>query len=437
MVRFYLLILFVFFSAAHAAPKPWFIVDPTFDARPGATAYFGEHAKAGYQIEVPDDWNGSLVLWAHGYAGEGPALVVQQPPIRDHLLANGFAWAASSYRSNSYVPGTGAKDTHRLIGLFNGLVGRADRVYISGFSMGGHVTGLAIEQWPQSFVGALPMCGVMGDSELFDYFQDAYLVGESLIGNNPPEVPSPPDYGFNGANAVFLGLSDLPGGLFPGSLNSAGETYKGIIKNLTGGDRPTFEESFVAGPNGALFVLFGVSGTGNGRENLETIYQFDNDPSLSPEEEDFNSLIIRLAADPQYRRRDGLGSLPGSRGNGDSPPINGDISVPVLSMHTIGELFVPFHMQQIYARRVASQGKGDLLVHRSIRDVRHCGFTYLEMTEAFDDLVTWVESGVKAGGDSVLDPVTVSADDYGCSYTQPGPRPPFPGQVLPDLPVCP
>jgi hypothetical protein len=94
-------------------------------------------------------------------------------------------------------------------------------------------------------------------------------------------------------------------------------------------------------------------------------------------------------------------------------------------------------MQQIYARRVAEQGRSDLLVHRSIRDVRHCGFSYLEMVAAFDDLVTWVETGVRAGGDSVLDPAVVASDDYGCAYTQPGPRTPWPGQMLPPLPACP
>ena len=62
-----------------------------------------------------------------------------------------------------------------------------------GHSMGGHVTGVAIEQWPDSFDGALPMCGVMGDNELFDFYQDAYLLAEYLAGNTPA-VPTPADY---------------------------------------------------------------------------------------------------------------------------------------------------------------------------------------------------------------------------------------------------
>jgi hypothetical protein len=420
-------------AATIAAPKPWVIADPSFVARSGATAYFGEHAGSGYQIEIPDDWNGELVLYAHGFAGTGPTLVVAPPPLRDHLLSQGYAWAASSYSSNNYVPGVGAKDTHKLIGLFSGLVGNPSRVYLTGFSMGGHVIGLAIEQWPNSFDGALPMCGVMGDSELFDYFQDVYLTAETLVGNIPA-IPTPDDYLTNGLSSTVAALSGLPP-FYPSSLSATGETFKKVIENLTGGKRPTFEESFSFGANGGSFIL-GLASTGNGRENLSTVYQFDDDPSLSNEEQEFNDMIVRVAAASQYRRKQGLGSNPGGKGNSDSPPITGDISIPVISMHTIGELFVPFHMEQIYARRVASRGNSDLLVQRGIRDVFHCGFTIGEQIQAFDDLVDWVESDTKPAGDDILDPEVVADDDFGCQFTQPafyrtGAIPGIPG-----MPAC-
>ena len=104
-----------------------------------------------------------------------------------------------------------------------------------------------------------------------------------------------------------------------------------------------------------------------------------------------------------------------------SPPISGDISIPVLSTHTIGELFVPFHMEQIYARRVASHGKSDLLVSRAIRDISHCSFSEPERIAAFDDLVTWVEDGVRPAGDDILSRAAVADPTFGCQFTEPGP----------------
>ena len=44
---------------------------------------------------------------------------------------------------------------------------------MTGASMGGHVTAVAIEHFPRAFAGAMPYCGVLGDAELFDYFLDA------------------------------------------------------------------------------------------------------------------------------------------------------------------------------------------------------------------------------------------------------------------------
>src|SRR5690606_35152546 len=108
-----------------AQPPPWFVDEDSlpFEALPGATAYWGTLAGSGYRIEVPDDWNGDLVMYAHGFRGTGPRLFVSNPRIREHLIENGYAWAASSYAANGYVPGQGAKDTQLLAQRFNGLVG--------------------------------------------------------------------------------------------------------------------------------------------------------------------------------------------------------------------------------------------------------------------------------------------------------------------------
>ena len=403
-------------ASLQAAPKPWFIDEDKLPFEPlaGASAQWGVHAGAAYLIEVPDKWNGDLVLYAHGFAGFDPELTVGAPRIRAHLIANGYAWASSSYRANGYVPATGAQDTHRLAERFGSLVGQPNRIYLTGDSMGGHVIGFALEQWPNDFAGATPRCGVMGDSELFDYFQDVYLAGETLIGNTPA-VPMALDYQPVGANELRAAL----GPAFPFVLNEAGDKFKAAMKNLTGGERPVYDAGFVNGQGGSFAI--GQAGTGGGRDNIGTVYRFEDGGDLTAEEEAFNALIVRVAGDPQYRRQDGMGMQPGAQGGTNSPPINGTFTVPVVSLHTLGELFVPFHMQQIYARRAEANGNRHLLVQRAIRDVFHCSFTPGEMTEAFDDLVNWVENGVRPGGDDVLNPATVADPSFGCAYTRDNP----------------
>ena len=86
-------------------------------------------------------------------------------------------------------------------------------------------------------------------------------------------------------------------------------------------------------------------------------------------------------------------------------------------MHTLGDLFVPFHMEQVYARRAIEAGTADLLVQRAIRGRAHCEFSAAEVSTAFGDLVNWVVKGVKPDGDDILDPATVAAPNFGCKFT--------------------
>ena len=152
----------------------------------------GELRGAGYIIEVPPNWNGELVMWAHGYRGEGTVLTVDPPGfgLRRHLLERGYAWAASSYDANGYDIESGVLSTRYLVQHFRRLVGRTERVYIGGVSMGGHVTARSIEQYPSLYDGAMPLCGVVGDVELFDFFLDFHAVAQALAGIDALPIPA-------------------------------------------------------------------------------------------------------------------------------------------------------------------------------------------------------------------------------------------------------
>jgi len=166
--------------------QEWQLGDPTFEALPGAKAFFGKYDGGIYRVEIPEKWNGEFVLYAHGFvsnAGQnGSNLRVGNDPIREHLIQNGFAWAASSYRCNGYVPGQGVVDTIALTDIFTKANnGRApQRTYLTGSSMGGHVTLLGMQEFPTSFAGGLAMCPA--GSELFDYFAAVSAAAEVITG---------------------------------------------------------------------------------------------------------------------------------------------------------------------------------------------------------------------------------------------------------------
>jgi len=254
------------------------------------------------------------------------------------------------------------------------------------------------------------MCGVMGDNELFDYFLDYNLVAQALAGVQA-QFPFPADY----QTAVVPGVKTALGPAFPAVLNAEGAKLRGVTQSISGGTRPSFATSFAVWGN-FLFTV-GVTGgnigvaPGNVQDNSTTVYQIDSDPALSADEAALNAAVLRVAQDPQGQHPNGIT---------DIPVISGNLAIPVVSLHTIGDLFVPFSMEQLYARRAAEQGRSDLLVQRAIRDHGHCGFAVQEEERAFADLVDWVESGVKPAGDDVLTPANVADANFGCQFSLPG-----------------
>ncbi|MBS3939373.1 MAG: hypothetical protein KG028_00255 [Actinobacteria bacterium] len=426
-------------AAASPGPAYWYDADAPLgigaNAAPissidgdGVETVQGEIAGAVYVGQRPDDWNGDLVVWAHGYRGEGTQLYVDPPPARQWLLEQGYAWIASSYRRNSYDPGVGVLDTNNVTQRAQQLWGRADRTYLAGASMGGHVTAAAIERFPRLYDGALPACGVLGDVELFDYFLD-YNLGAAAFAGLDADALTYPDADWVDDEVVqikqalslhddlgrpssqwAMGGSPLVGGA--NLLTPAGQQFKDFVEIGSGGERGLIYDvawdywNVLAGEN-FFFDLGEGDGTIANRpgivgQNSDTVYAEEYGPQFAHLDDE----ILRVEAANRVRR---------SKGMQPAPIIDGDPQVPVLSIHTIGDLFVPIEMQQIYAREVAANGRSDLLVQRAIRDVGHCTFTDAEWRQSFGDLFTWVETGARPDGDDLV--ADIADPLLGCDWT--------------------
>jgi hypothetical protein len=117
-----------------------------------------------------------------------------------------------------------------------------------------------------------------------------------------------------------------------------------------------------------------------------------------------------LAAQPDANRprRDGLRWI---------PAFNGAFNVPVLPIHTLGDIHLLFAMQQSYAKRAAAKGSSTMLVQRAQRGAAQCDFTVAEQVESFQSLAKWEQGGPKPAGDDVLTAAVVAAPSYGCAFT--------------------
>lgn len=395
-----------------------------FEPIPGTTTdrRWGVHQHAGYRMEVPEAWNGELVLFAHGYGGGGYDLRVADPPIREHLVRQGFAWAASSFRRNGYAAEDGVEDTEALRRLFARRFRAPERTYLLGESMGGHIAAAGIERRPRTYDGVLSYCGVLGDVELFDFYLDHAVVAAALSGIEASHPP-PDDYRTKVVPAIEAALGYGPGR----ELDQKGRQLSTATELMSGGERPLFAEGFgywsgtETAIDGHPFLLAAYGGafhpgTGEDRpvveDNTDAVYRLGTDPQQSEAEARLNADVLRVA------RRDPF-PFPVVRGE---PPVN------VLALQVVGDLFVPLSMVQVYAAEAATHGLADRLVVRVIRDLAHCGVSVAELEMGFDDLVAWVREGRRPAGDDVLDAAAVARPDFGCRFTI---------DVRPDLPPCP
>jgi poly(3-hydroxybutyrate) depolymerase len=117
-----------------------------------------------YRLVRPANWNGRLVLYAHGFVpSDAPVALPPKGSLLISLLApQGFAVAYSSFSENGWAVQDGAERTHQLLGIFSARFGRPERVYITGVSMGGLIAIKLSETHSNIYAGALPAGAVAG-----------------------------------------------------------------------------------------------------------------------------------------------------------------------------------------------------------------------------------------------------------------------------------
>ena len=388
--------------------QTWQFGDPKFEALPGAKAFFGSYDGGLYRVEIPDNWKGELALFAHGFVpntGErGSMLRVGNSPIREHLITEGVAWAASSYRCNGYVPGQGLLDTMALTDLFTKFnTGRApERVYLTGTSMGGHVTVLGMHEFPKAFAGGLAMCPA--GPELFDFFAAVGAAAEVVTDTTVTLATMQSD---------LARMSEMLGK--PPDYTERGRQLASIEIRISGGPRPFAVEGlasrFLANVNPA--AIAGGTTPAN-RAVMTTHIKYSIDEGLGLTADALDLRARRKALDAGVRSPKGPYE--------ELVPFDGKLDRPLITMHGTGDLFVPIFLEQTLKRAVMASGRQKLLTQRVYRVPGHCGFSQAEMINAFDGLAAWVRRGVKPEGDDVDGDLS----DAGRKFTEPL-RPDDPG----------
>lgn len=127
--------------------------------------FIGQLDGAEYRVEVPDPWNGVLVLWSHGdYQGgyvppPDQINLADQPATSQWLVGHGYAIAASNYSTpDGFAVKEALTNQIALLDWFGKTIGRPAQTISAGNSMGGLIAVLLAERYPGRFSGVLSEC---------------------------------------------------------------------------------------------------------------------------------------------------------------------------------------------------------------------------------------------------------------------------------------
>jgi pimeloyl-ACP methyl ester carboxylesterase len=368
---------------------------PTAQPPRAAISRSGVLGGADYRIEVPENWRGGLLVYAHGIQrGPGTGTLVP-PPIAHHVIGQGHAWIASGYRAREYQPHLFIEDLVALRELFLKEIGPPRWMIIYGQSMGGHIVVASLELRPDLYQGGLAECGLVDGIGIADYLM-AYTAAAELIAGVPFfDAPNPQAFG------RLLNERIVPALGMPGSYTARGRQFDSVVKYLMGGDDAGNDLPLRVQGLQRRYLLNMMyrpvdleKNPNPGLRAASTVHiRYRIDPGLGLTEDELNARVRRVRPVTDAR----------------SPTVNpvyaertGRIAVPLLTLHETGDAWVPLSLEQSYRRRTIAAGTDHLLVQRVMRAPSHCGFYGETRAQAFDDLVAWIERGVKPEGEDVL-----------------------------------
>jgi alpha-beta hydrolase superfamily lysophospholipase len=370
---------------------------------------------ATFLIEVPSPWNGTLLLYSHGYVGPGsnnPAHDVGDPLTRAVLLANGFALAGSSYAHTGWAIQEALVDQIEVLDTFDAFFGKPTRTIAWGHSLGGIITAGLIQRNPERFDAALPMCGVLsGGVATWNQALDSAFAFKTLLAfGSPLQVVNITDPAANfvlseqilaaasatpqgGARlALSSALGDTPGWFDPASPEPAEDDFAAQAQN-----------QFLWARNvDFVFVFFlraelEARAGGNPSWNTGVDYHKQFERSVDREE------VRALYQEAGLNLDDDLDTLNQAARVTANPAsveylennliFNGNIHIPVLTMHTKGDGLVSNQNESAYRDTVDEAGNEKFLRQIFVHRAGHCTFTPAETLAALGNLISRLDTG--------------------------------------------
>jgi pimeloyl-ACP methyl ester carboxylesterase len=368
-----------------------------------------------YLVAKPKNWNGMLVVHAHGgpnpLGDERLSTSIEYLQRFSVIVQEGYAWAGSSFRRGGFGVRMAAEDSENVRRLFIQTFGQPKRTTIHGQSYGGAVAAKIAELYAlnadgsHNYDAALLTSGLIaGGTRGYLSRADLRAVYQYYCRNHPradePQYPLwmgvPIDSKLTRAD-VEIRVNECTGIKLPASQRS--EQQRQNLVNILGVIR--IPERTLLGALAAATLPFQdiVQRRLGGRNPFSNVgIQYAG----STDDETLNRDVTRFQSDPQAVAE--LAS--------DSDPT-GAVSIPVLTMHAIDDPVVPVEVESIYRETLEKTGAGDHLVQTFTDEHVHPKLSTPQYAALLAALREWIETGRKPSPQSINDTCSGFSAVYG------------------------
>ncbi|MEV5842490.1 alpha/beta hydrolase [Streptomyces sp. NPDC051985] len=391
------------FAAACATALATTLIGPATGAQAATADHYSGTLSDGatWIADKPAQWNGTLLLFSHGF---GPTTAADAPSAaaRQALLDAGYALVGSSYDPNGsmWALDSAERDQFAALTAFRRQVGAPTRVISVGQSMGGLINAQIARDGAGRVDGSLGLCGLVAGGVDLDNYQldaeytlatffdpadadklvnldsqaDAGALADRLTQAVETAQQTPTGRARIALAAAFLNLTDWAPGQQPSTPGDfAGQEqqqYAWLAQGLLGFIVParwSVEQS--AGGNTSWNKGVDYAGLLHKSSHAKQVRALYRDAGLDLRT-DLNRLTrgADISADPAA-----VAHLKRTSTAGQS------LAVPLLDIHTTADQLVPVEQESAFAGRVRRAGDSARLRQAYVARQSHCNFTTAEV----------------------------------------------------------
>jgi len=355
-----------------------------------------DSAGAYYWFAIPPQWNGTLIVHAHG----GPEL---GDPKADRVAADlarwsvwtraGYAYAGSGFHQGGVAVGSAADDVEHVRQLFVQQIGAPTHTILHGQSWGASVAAKTAERYAKPVNGKSPYdavlltSGVLGGGSLsYDFRFDLRVVYQAVCGNHPraDEASYP----------LWQGLA-LDANLTRAQLATRVDECTGV--RLPASERTPQQRQNLADILGAVAIPESslIAHLNWGTWHFQDIVfrrlagrnPFSNDRvryTGTHDDAALNARVFRVRADSAARADFAADA-----------DLTGRIAVPVLTMHAINDPTAFVELESVFRETMQRGGSADRLVQLFTDDNEHSYTSNAQYVTAMRAVIAWIERGTK------------------------------------------